>query len=277
MSWAAGTAVGPMVVAAVERHHSREQRLLDDPLAIEVLSPVSKWVARLAHRPGLRDWLVRASERNAPGIWGAIACRKRYIDEQTVCALEDGIECVVLLGSGLDTRAHRLVAPVGASAFEVDFPANLQRKRKRLGAHDLVILVPVDFGTEELGSALAACGYQPEQRCLFVWEGVTQYLTQDGFDRTFGFLARAALGSRLAFTYIRHDFVDGSDLHGADALHRRFVTRQRLWRIGSLLAGYGWRLVEDVGAEDFQVRYVHATGRDVPVSSLERTVLAEKV
>jgi methyltransferase (TIGR00027 family) len=272
-----------MVIAAVEQHHSREQRLLDDPLAIEVLPPVSKWVARLARRPGVRDWLTRASERNAPGIWGAIACRKRYIDEQVVRALEGGIECVVLLGSGLDTRAHRLVAPAGASAFEVDFPANLQRKRRRLGLQDLVIPVPVDFDTEELGSALAACGYRPEQRCLFVWEGVTQYLTQDGFDRTFGFLARAAPGSRLAFTYIRQDFVDGSDLHGSDALHRRFVTRQRLWRIGlhprdvsSLLAGYGWRQVEDVGAEEFQVRYVHATGRDVPVSSLERTVLAEK-
>lgn len=40
-----------------------------------------------------------------PGIWGAVACRKRYIDEQMLWALEDGIECVVLLGSGLDIRA----------------------------------------------------------------------------------------------------------------------------------------------------------------------------
>ncbi|MFC5055598.1 hypothetical protein [Saccharothrix xinjiangensis] len=81
----------------------------------------------------------------------------------------------------------------------------------------------------------------------------------------------------------RHDFVDGSDTHGADALHRRFVAGQRLWRIGlrprdvgALLTGYGWRKVEDVGAEEFQVRYVRPTGRDVPVSPLERTVLAEK-
>ncbi|MBY8850663.1 SAM-dependent methyltransferase, partial [Saccharothrix sp. MB29] len=89
--------------------------------------------------------------------------------------------------------------------------------------------------------------------------------------------------SRLVSTYARHDLVDGSDTHGPDVRGRRFVTRQRLWRIalrprevGALLLGYGWRKVEDVGAEECRARPGTA-GRAVPVSPLERTVLAEKL
>ncbi|MEU4769751.1 class I SAM-dependent methyltransferase [Actinosynnema sp. NPDC023794] len=101
---AAGTAVRPMVIAAVEQHRPQEQRLLHDPLAVSVLPPLSRWVAGLARRPGVRAALIRASERAAPGVWGGVACRKRYIDDQFARALEDGIESVVVLGAGLDTR-----------------------------------------------------------------------------------------------------------------------------------------------------------------------------
>ncbi|MBY8849196.1 SAM-dependent methyltransferase, partial [Saccharothrix sp. MB29] len=191
-----------MVVAAVEQHYPLGQRLLDDPLAVSVLPPVPRWVVRLAGRPRVREWLVEASERHAPGVWGGIACRKRHIDEQVVRALDDGIGCVVLLGAGLDTRAHRLVAPAGATAFEVDLPANVRRKRRRLGSGDRVIPVPVDLDSGDLGAALAARGYRAGRRCLFVGEGVTQYLTEEGFGRTFDFLAGAAPGSRLVFTYV---------------------------------------------------------------------------
>lgn len=283
VSGAAGTAAGPMVIAAVEQHYPPGRRLLDDPLAGSVLPPVSRWVAGSARHPVLREWLIRLFEGAAPGVWGGVACRKRYIDEQVVRALGDGIGCAVVLGSGLDTRAHRLVAPAGASAFEVDLAANVDRKRRRLGACERVTLVPVDFDTGDLGAALVARGHRVGQRCLFVWEGVTQYLTEEGFRRTFDFLAGAAPGSRLVFTYVRHDFIDGSDAHGAAAPHHRFVTRQNLWRIGlrprdvgALLARYGWWKVEDVGAEEFRARYVRPTGREVPVSPWERTVLAEK-
>ncbi|MFE2752329.1 hypothetical protein ACFXGA_10035 [Actinosynnema sp. NPDC059335] len=75
----------------------------------------------------------------------------------------------------------------------------------------------------------------------------------------------------------------GGGVREAGAPHERFVARQRLWRlglrprdVGPLLARYGWRKVEDVGAEEFRTRYVRPAGRDVPVSPLERTVLAEK-
>ncbi|MFE2752328.1 SAM-dependent methyltransferase [Actinosynnema sp. NPDC059335] len=178
--------------------------MLDDPLAGSVLPPASRWLAMSARHRAVREWLIRYWETASPGSWGGVACRKRYIDQQTARALDDGIGCVVVLGAGLDTLAHRLVTPAGASVFEVDIAVNTARKRRRLRVGDRVTFVPVDLDRGDLRAALVARGHRVAQRCLFVWEGVTQYLTEDGFGRTFDFLAGAAPGSRLVFTYLRH-------------------------------------------------------------------------
>ncbi|MDQ2586749.1 SAM-dependent methyltransferase [Saccharothrix yanglingensis] len=272
-----------MVIAAVEQHLPPGQRLLDDPLAAAVLPATSRWVVELSRGPRVRDWLFRASERAAPGIWGGIACRKRYVDDRFSSALEDGVDRVVVLGAGLDTRARRLTTPNGLRVFEVDLPVNVARQRARLGVPGHITPVPIDFEREDLSTVLAAHGYRHDRRCLFVWEGVTQYLSEDGVRRTLDFLAGAAAGSRLVFTHVLRDFLDGTDLHGAQALHRRFATGRPLWRfglhphrVGDFLGAYGWREVEQVGADELDARYVRATGRAVPISPLERTVLADK-
>jgi methyltransferase (TIGR00027 family) len=283
MSRAAGTAVGPMVIAAVEQHYPDEQRLVHDELAALVIPPTMRAVVRLARWRAFREWLVKASEKQAPGVWGGIACRKRYIDEQLAEALSAGAESVVVLGAGLDTRAYRLV-PRDIPVFEVDLPVNLRDKRERLDVPGTVTLVPIDFESESLGAVLAAYGYLPRTKTVFVWEGVTQYLTESAVRQTFDVLATVATGSRLLFTYVRADFLDGSNRYGSDVLYQRFVVKEPLWHfgmspeeVGALLAEYGWRELEQVGAVEFTARYVRPTGRTTPMSELEHAVLAEKV
>jgi O-methyltransferase involved in polyketide biosynthesis len=63
--------------------------------------------------------------KTGSGIWGSIACRKRYIDEKVREALDHGVDAVVILGAGLDTRGPRLAVPAGVPVFEVDLPANI--------------------------------------------------------------------------------------------------------------------------------------------------------
>jgi O-methyltransferase involved in polyketide biosynthesis len=48
-----------------------------------------------------------------------------------------------------------------------------------------------------------------------VWEGVTQYLTENAVRATMAALEPAAPGSALAFTYVHRDFIDGVNLYGA--------------------------------------------------------------
>jgi methyltransferase (TIGR00027 family) len=137
-------------------------------------------------------------------------------------------------------------------------------------------LVPVDFERDDLSAVLAEHGFRGDLRTFFIWEGVTQYLTGDAVRATFEHLQRAAPGSRLVFTYVRKDFIDGVNLYGAPSLYRRFREKRQIWHFGmwpeevpGFLAQYGWRVVEQAGLDDFVQRYVKPTGRDLTTSQIE--------
>ena len=76
------------------------------------------------------DHLVTA--KRIPGGWAAFLCRKRYVDDQLVNAVTEGIDAVVILGAGYDTRAYRLPELAGIPVCEVDLPGNVARKAAAL-------------------------------------------------------------------------------------------------------------------------------------------------
>jgi methyltransferase (TIGR00027 family) len=215
-------------------------------------------------------------------------CRKRYIDDVSTRAVAEGAESVVILGAGWDTRAHRLALPPEVCVFEVDLPALAERKRRRLTALSadvaaLSTLVPIDFHAGNLAEVLAAHGYRAETRTVFVWEAVTQYLTETAVRATLESLRAAPAGSTLVFTYVRKDFLDGTRLYGAARLHQRLCGENALWRfgmhpeeVGGLLAGYGWREVEQMGPAQYQERYPALAERELIASELERSVHAHR-
>ncbi|WAS91902.1 class I SAM-dependent methyltransferase [Nannocystis punicea] len=285
---AAQTAFGPMVIAAVEQSYPEAQRIVRDDLAVRFLPPGMRFGVRLCKWSFMRDWGIRAAEKKTPGIWGSILCRKRYADDKVAEAIAAGIDQVVILGAGLDTRAYRLAVPAGVAAFEVDLPVNIAYKRERLrdifGAEpERVALVPVDFQTDDLAAALETSGVRFERPIMVVWEGVTQYLTEDGFRSTLRVLSRAATGSQLIFTYVRADFLTGANFYGAEALYQDMRLKYEVWRFGiapenagGLLGEYGWTEREQVGRREYMTRFIEPSGRDLSVSDLERFVHAEK-
>lgn len=286
-SQAAQTALGPMVIVAVDRND--EAPLTDDALAYRLLPAGMRLGVTVTRWSPLRRAMIRATERKLPGMWASFLCRKRYIDDSLHDAARSGLDAVVSLGAGLDTRAYRLPALAETPVYEIDLPGNIERKRALLArlygeVPEHVTLVPVDFETQNLQDVLAAYGYWRDHKTFFVWEAVTQYLTEEGVRRTFDFLAGARAGSSLVFTYIRKDFLDGIHFYGAEAGYREYVAKRRLWRFGmdpdqvaGFLAEYGWREVEHVGPRVFTDRYVRPSGRDLPVSEVERSVRAGKI
>jgi methyltransferase (TIGR00027 family) len=283
----AQTAFGPMVLAAVERNEPPDRRLVDDDLADLFLpAPLRGLVAATRVAP-IRRLMIRASEFSGPGLWVNMACRKRFIDDKVAEAL-DAIDAVVILGAGFDTRPYRLTRQVRIPVFEVDLPVNIARKaktvRRVLGDPPLSVrLVALDFERDDLLTSLAEHGYRTNYRAFFICEGVTQYLTEDGVRRTLEGLRAAAPGSRFVFTYVRRDFIDGTNLYGTRTLYRNTRERQQLWQFGlqpdevaGFIGEYGWRLVEQAGPDEFVQRYVEPTGRKLNASQLEWSVYAEK-
>jgi methyltransferase (TIGR00027 family) len=285
---AAQTAFGPMVLAAVEQNEPAGRRLVDDDLAELFLPIPMRWIVGATRWPAVRRALIGSSEWTGRGLWANLACRKRFIGDKLAEALDE-IDAVVILGAGLDTRAYRLTRRVRKPVFEVDLPVNVARKvktvRRVLGELPLSVrFVALDFEDDDLLTALAEHGYRLDYRAFFIWEGVTQYLTEDAVRRTLEGLRATAPGSRMVFTYVRRDFIDGTNRYGTRTLYRSVRQRKQLWHFGlnpdevaGFIAEYGWRLVEQAGPDELVQRYVKPTGRKLGASQLEWSAYAEKI
>jgi methyltransferase (TIGR00027 family) len=211
-----------------------------------------------------------------------VLCRKRYITTGWP-NLAAGIQAVVILGAGLDTRAYRLPALSAMPVFEVDLPENIAYKRNILqklygGVPGHVALVPLDFDRQDLASALASQGYNLEDRSFFIWEAVTQYLSEDGIHKTMRFLSQAKAGSRLVFTYILKDFIDGKALYGLDALYQTYRVEKPLWHFGlktdqvaAFLEQYAWKELSRL--QPNTLRLPAACRSSHAVMEIERAVL----
>ncbi|MGB7537778.1 MAG: class I SAM-dependent methyltransferase [Anaerolineales bacterium] len=285
---AAGTAYGPMSIVAAEQYYPPDRRVVQDDLAFRFLPPGLQALTRLARWSLPRTLGFNLSEKRASGVWGSVLCRKRFIDDKLLESVRAGIQSVVNLGAGMDTRVYRSAVLGVIPVFEVDLPENIAYKREkvrklfgRIPAN--VTLIPVDFDSQDLESCLTAQGFPNGKRSLFLWEAVTQYLSEEGVRRTMRYLSKAGRGSRLLFTYIRGDFIDGTNRYGLDALYGAYRGENPIWHFGldpqavaAFLEKYGWKEVEQIGTKEYAARYLKPIGRVLPVTEIERAVYAEK-
>jgi methyltransferase (TIGR00027 family) len=274
-------------LAAVEQYEAPERRLVQDDLAYAFLPAGLRALVATTRLSAVRRAMIGATERSGPGLWANLACRKRFIDEKLDEALPD-IEAVVILGAGLDTRGYRLAHRTDVPVFEVDLPVNIERKKATVrrvlgGVPKSVRLVPVDFERDDLAAELAKHGHRADARTFFIWEGVTQYLTEDAVRATFEYLRTAAPGGRLVFTYVRRNFIEGKNYYGARSAYRRFRERRQIWHFGMLpdevdafLAQYDWRLIQNAGPDYLLQSYVQPSGRNLTASQIEWSAYAEK-
>jgi methyltransferase (TIGR00027 family) len=165
-------------------------------------------LARLAlNVTPLRKFLMR--QMFPPGIYEYVLARTKVMDAVFVDALEAHIAQIVLLGAGFDTRALRFAdLNHGTKVIELDVATTQQPKidilgRKKVKLPQELVFASIDFDREDLFEVLSKAGYQAGQKSLFLWEGVTMYLSAQAVDSTLSFIRqRAAPGSRVAFDYI---------------------------------------------------------------------------
>jgi methyltransferase (TIGR00027 family) len=167
--------------------------------------------------------VARAIDRRWPGPRAAVVVRTRYIDDALNAALAAGLGQVVILGAGLDSRAHRLRGIERAAVFEVDHPATQAMKRRVVGRRPPHLTTPLDLTRGRLDAVLPAAGFRADAPALFVWEGVTNYLDDASVDATLRFIARS--GTALLFTYVDRAILDGSRRFEGAAESAAYVRR----------------------------------------------------
>lgn len=204
-----------MVTAYRARASAREDAICHDPYA----SP-------LAGEDG--QALASAYDELNPHLELWIAIRTAAIDAEVRAAIASGVKQVVILGAGLDTRASRL-SHEGVRFFEVDKPAMQAEKRRRLASlpsypEECAIYVTCDFEHDDFLDRLASSGFDANEPTLFVWEGVSYYLTEVAVRAT---LRRIANGthprSEVVFDYVSKKLVHGPLRDGQDAAAREYL------------------------------------------------------
>lgn len=137
-----------------------------------------------------------------------LIARTRYIDDYLSDCLKEGIDQLVILGAGLDSRAYRFEGIRDkVKVLEVDHPASQKAKIMKLERifgekPENVVYVPMDFAVEKLNK-LFDYGYDETLKTLFIWEGVTYYIPEGSVNSTLDFVAcHSGEGSSIIFDYM---------------------------------------------------------------------------
>jgi len=261
---------------ALESARPTSKRLFFDPLARNFLRPSLRKVVFLSRIPLLGPFLYSYIDRRLPGARTSAIARTRLIDAVWSGALWDGIRQFVILGAGFDCRPYRLPDAQSATIFEVDQPGMLALKREKLRQAIPVLpqnvrFVEIDFNSQSLPAALAEAGFDTSLPALFLWEGVTNYLTLDAVDSVLRYVGTLVPGSSLVFTYVHVGALEGSaDFAGAASLLRKVKRLGEPWTFGlypsqvpEFLRKRGLELDRDMGGGEYRALYFGAESKQM--------------
>jgi methyltransferase (TIGR00027 family) len=208
-TWDIATSVGTtavMVAAARAIETDSPDPLIRDPYARLLVSEAGTGVWETM----LDDSMVAKVESIDPEsaavfhhMRGYQAVRTHFFDAHFAGAIAAGIRQVVILASGLDSRAFRLDWPTGTTVYEIDQPKVLDYKSATLAAHGVTPSadrreVPIDL-RQDWPAALRGEGFDPKAPTAWLAEGLLMYLPAEAQDRLFAQITElSAPGSRIA-------------------------------------------------------------------------------
>lgn len=206
----------------------------------------------------------------APGSYGFAIIRTRHFDNALLREINEGIEQLVLLGAGYDTRGIRYAERLkGTEVYEVDFPGTQQYKRKRLArvvtdVPSNIHYLPLDFNEEPFEAALQKAGFSTGKKTLFLWEGVSYYLPEAVVRGVLNFVSRCAEGSSIVLDYATKAFVNGDhSTHGGKQvaewlkkINEPFLFGLNANEVTGFISSCGLSVISDLGPEELEHMYL---------------------
>lgn len=242
-SWDIATSVGTtavMVAAARATDTARPDALIQDPYARLLVSGAGSGIWESVMDD---DFVTKVTEvePEAGAIFAHMtnyqAVRTHFFDDFFGKATAAGIRQVVILASGLDSRAYRLAWPDGTTVYEIDQPKVLEYKSATLAdngvqpsAERREVAIDLRF---DWPKALREAGFDAAAPTAWLAEGLLMYLPAEAQDRLFELITElSAPGSRIAVETV-----------GVQADDRRAEMRERFER---LAAHFGLEQMLDV-------------------------------
>jgi len=223
------TAAGIALMRAIESEKPADERICYDPYARQFIPTWMYHILGFFIKSGYAEW-------HGPGVNGFLVVRDRYIDDVLIRFLEEGLEQLVILGAGYDSRSYRFDLPGKMKTFEVDHPITQLDKLKKVQTifgklPEHVSYVAIDFNTQTLQELLSAAEYDAQLKTLFIWQGVSMYLTNEAVDATLRFVVNhSGSGSAIVFDYLYRAVLDGIQRQQevVNMRRHRFMTGEEL-------------------------------------------------
>jgi len=139
------------------------------------------YAQRLAGREGHE--FARKILELSPVTAKNVVIRTKFLDDVVVqeASKDKGIKQFVNLACGCDTRQFRLPLPSDATFYELDFSEVINWKQKCLAGETpkcKLVSIGVDLRDTDLWKKkLLSCGYNSNQRSLWIVEGLLYYLS----------------------------------------------------------------------------------------------------
>lgn len=249
-TWDIATSVGStavMVAAARAFETDQPDPLISDPYARILVEGAGTGVWEGLLDAGLTTRL-EAIDPDMATVFAHMrnyqAVRTHFFDAYFADAAAADIRQIVILASGLDSRAYRLDWPAGTEVFEIDQPLVLEYKAATLAQHGVTPKagrheVAVDL-RQDWPAALTAAGFDRTRPTAWLAEGLLMYLPAEAQDRLFDNIGElSAPGSRIAAETMREQ--------GAD---RRAELRERFASIAEKLGLTQMPDIQDLTYDD---------------------------
>ena len=274
------------VVRMSESKKPEDERVCYDPYAIRFIS--REVLDFAAHNPEKYKAFVARNERLVPGASNSIVARVRFFDDIVNSSINDGLEQLVILGAGYDTRAYRIEGLDKVKVFEVDHPATQSIKIEKIteifgSLLDYVTYVPMDLELDKFSQQLLKRGYNKSLKTLFIMEGLLMYLSPEIVDELLSFIVHnSGKGSSIIFDYIPLSVVDGTcELEAGQNWRKGVMDVGEPFKFGindgeteSFLTKRGFMKIKDMTGEDYKKAYFHGKNEDRAVNSLSSFVYA---
>lgn len=201
------TAENVAFVRALESLKPEGERICYDPYAVRFLSQQYLIFMEMAARD--------PSKTPFPGLHNSLSARVRYFDDFVKRSIDEGLEQLVILGAGYDTRAYRIEGlKSNVRVFEVDNPETQSVKIEKIkdifgSLPNHVEYVSVDFETEDFSQRLLEHGYERSQKTVFIMEGLIYYIPPKAVDEMLYFIAKnSGVGNAIIFDYVYESSID---------------------------------------------------------------------
>jgi methyltransferase (TIGR00027 family) len=210
-SWDLASSVGAtatMVAAGRAMASKAETPLISDPFADPLVRAVGlDFFVKMIDGEVDFSLVPNASPGRTQAIVDGMGVRTKYFDDYLLAAVGAGVRQIVILASGLDSRAYRLNWPSGTVVYEIDQPQVIEFKTTTLadlGAQPTAArrTVPIDLRAD-WPAALRAAGLDADAPTAWLAEGLLIYLPPEAQDRLFdNITALSVPGSAIATEYV---------------------------------------------------------------------------